>query len=707
MKRWFNRASGSFHVPIRRVLIVPFVVQLCATAGIIGYLSFRTGQKAVQDITSQLRTEVSARIQRELQSYFEIPHEINRLNSAALLEGYIDTDTGQWGEAQLYQQMRISPNIAFVYCANSDGEFFGVLRSPDDGSLQLSYSNIETRRKRQFYSLNVLGQRRFSLRELDKDYDARERPWYRAAKRAEQPVWTDIYLAFTTELPNITASSPVYQRQGRRLYGVCGTDVVLPEEFRDFLAALDIGDSGQAFVVNRQGQLISSSVDEPLTVEREDTLELLPAVDSQNPLVRGTAQYITNRFGGFNAAVRTQITFQLEGQRQFLQVLPFNDGKGLDWLIVVTVPEADFMGQIYANTLNTVALALLALAGAMTVGFLITRWITRPISHLTQAAEIIAQGTLEPQIEENGPIAELHSLAMSFNSMVRQLKAAFTGLEDKVAERTASLAAAKDQVTRLNQRLKSENLRMEAELNAAKRIQEMILPKPQELAQVDSLEIAGYMEPAAEVGGDYYDVLIHPSGVVTIGIGDVTGHGLESGMLMLMTQTIVRTLLQSGQDQDPVRFLDILNRTLYANIQRMNTDKNLSLAILNYADGKVNISGQHEEILIVRADGSLERIDTMDLGLPIGLDQDIAKFIASTTLELEPGDGMVLYTDGIPEAYGEQKQQYGLPRLCQVICDRWQESAEAISQAVLADVKQFIGSQKIFDDITLLVIKQR
>ncbi|MCP4109582.1 MAG: PAS domain S-box protein, partial [Desulfobacteraceae bacterium] len=106
-----------------------------------------------------------------------------------------------------------------------------------------------------------------------------------------------------------------------------------------------------------------------------------------------------------------------------------------------------------------------------------------------------------------------------------------------------------------NEELKTENLRMSTELDVTRRLQQMILPTPDELQQIEGLDIVGYMKPAAEVGGDYYDVLRH-NGSVKIGIGDVTGHGLESGVLMLMTQTAVRTLLTSGE-KDPARFLDI------------------------------------------------------------------------------------------------------------------------------------------------------
>jgi sigma-B regulation protein RsbU (phosphoserine phosphatase) len=253
--------------------------------------------------------------------------------------------------------------------------------------------------------------------------------------------------------------------------------------------------------------------------------------------------------------------------------------------------------------------------------------------------------------------------------------------------------------------LQSDNLRMRKELEMLRQMQRMILPTPEELEAIEGLEIAGYMEPADEVGGDYYDVL-YTDDLVTIAIGDVTGHGLESGILMVMTQTAVRTLKEI-KELDPVKFLDALNRTIYKNVQRMNSEKNLTLVILTYSQGKISISGKHEETIVVRNGGQIERINTMNLGFPIGLEEEIIDFINHTSIELNPGDGIVLYTDGIPEAYSMDKKQYGIERLCEVISENWHNSAEEVKQAIINDVKQHIGKQKVFDDITLVVLKQK
>jgi len=288
-------------------------------------------------------------------------------------------------------------------------------------------------------------------------------------------------------------------------------------------------------------------------------------------------------------------------------------------------------------------------------------------------------------------------------------------LEEKVKKRTAQLAEANQEITTLNEQLKSENFRMSAELDVSRQLQQMLLPKEEELKQIKGLEIAGCSAPADEVGGDYYDVL-NRQGRVLIGMGDVTGHGLESGVLAIMVQTAVRTLL-ANNETDPVKFMTALNETIYENVQRMNCGKNLTLILLDYqpvrlpllqheTGGILRLSGQHEELIVVR-NGKIELIDTLDFGFPIGMVDEIAEYVAQTTIPLNSGDIAVLYTDGITEAENINKEEYGLERLCEVVKLNWQKSPEEIRKIVIEDVLHYIGEQKVFDDITLLVLKQK
>ncbi len=267
-----------------------------------------------------------------------------------------------------------------------------------------------------------------------------------------------------------------------------------------------------------------------------------------------------------------------------------------------------------------------------------------------------------------------------------------------------NLKQAYQEITTLNEQLKSENVRMSAELEISRQLQQMLLPTDSELSKIEGLEIAGFLEPTDEVGGDYYDILQH-DGRVLIGIGDVTGHGLESGALAIMVQSSVRTLL-ANNETDPIKFLSALNQMVYHNVARMNAKKYFTLALLEYKKGQIRLTGQHEEMIVVRR-GHIELIDTLNLGMPIGLDENIANFIAEAKIDLNSGDVAVLYSDGITEAINSEQIEYGLKRLCEVLQQNWQLTAQEIRHAVVDDVRQYIGTQKVFDDMTLLVLKQK
>jgi serine phosphatase RsbU (regulator of sigma subunit) len=291
-----------------------------------------------------------------------------------------------------------------------------------------------------------------------------------------------------------------------------------------------------------------------------------------------------------------------------------------------------------------------------------------------------------------------HNIILNTRDKKGQIVGAFNTIADALIGRN-------QEITLLNDRLKTENMRMISELDLTRKIQQVLLPKDRELKEIIGLDIAGFMEGAEEVGGDYYHVLQH-KGRAKIGMDDVTEHGWESGVLIIMVQTASRTWL-ADNELEPVKILSTINSVIYDNVQRMNFYKNASLALLDYQQGMLKLSGQHEEMIVVRCNGCVERLDTIDLGFQIGLDAEIAEFFLETRVQLYSGDVVVLYTDGITEAENMDKLLYGLDRLIEVIEINWQRSAAEIRHAVIKDVRSHIDKQKVLDDITLLVIKQK
>lgn len=166
----------------------------------------------------------------------------------------------------------------------------------------------------------------------------------------------------------------------------------------------------------------------------------------------------------------------------------------------------------------------------------------------------------------------------------------------------------------------------------------------------------------------------------------------------------MRTLLASGE-YDSRKFFDALNRVIYDSVRRMHCDRNLTLSLLHYQDKVVTISGQHEEVLVVRGNGVVERHDTLNLGFPLGLEEDISSFIGEATVPLRSGDVMVAYTDGITEAMNCAGVAFGIGRLSEAVRTSHQKPACAIRETVLSCLRKYIGGQHLLDDVSLLVIK--
>jgi serine phosphatase RsbU (regulator of sigma subunit) len=138
-------------------------------------------------------------------------------------------------------------------------------------------------------------------------------------------------------------------------------------------------------------------------------------------------------------------------------------------------------------------------------------------------------------------------------------------------------------------------------------------------------------------------------------------------------------------------------------------DKSMSLTLLDHHSGqmKLNANGQHEQVLVLRQGERVERVDTLGLSFPLGLEPGIVRFADEALIDLQPGDGIVLYSEGITEAENGDKEFYGLERLCEVVSAHWVGSAEDVRNAVVRDAREFIGQQTVYNDLALLVIKQR
>jgi serine phosphatase RsbU (regulator of sigma subunit) len=246
----------------------------------------------------------------------------------------------------------------------------------------------------------------------------------------------------------------------------------------------------------------------------------------------------------------------------------------------------------------------------------------------------------------------------------------------------------------------AEAQRLEHEIKIATEIQTGILPRTM---RVDGLEIAAFMRPASQVGGDYYDVIPTADGC-WIGIGDVSGHGLTAGLVMLMLQSIVSGLIRRMPEAAPSEVVTIANAAIFENVRvRMDQDEHATFTLLRYSrDGRVAGAGAHELILICRAEGG--RIEWFDTpGTWIGLVPDIRGATTDMALDLRPGDLMVLYTDGVTEARSERGEMFGRERLAAALASVQDEPVEAIRDALWSAVEAWSPVRD--DDVSILVAR--
>lgn len=436
---------GISKIPLQMVLIIPFVLQIFGAVGLVGYLSFKNGQKAVNDLADQLIERTSDIVNEHLNSYLSIPQKVNQINADAIQMGLLDVRNRKTVGKYFWKQMQ-AYDLTYIGIGLTTGEGAGAARY-DGKTVTIDDWNAKPPKNSYNYATNDQGDRTHLNSIVD--WDSFNVTWYTEPIKAGKPIWSRIFTWNFPNHPYITASAgrPIYDAQNR-LLGIVAADIHLLK-LSEFLRHLDVSHSGQVFILERNGMLIAnSSTQQPFTLVKEE-IRRIKATNSPDPSVQTIAKQIQQTFNGFESITESKkLQLNWQGEQNFVYVTPWRDEYGLDWLVVVSVPEHAFMAQINANTRTTIFLSLGALAVASVMGYLTSHWITQPILQINRASQAMASGNLDQTLDIKN-IQELNVLSHSFNYMAGQLRESFTALEngkaeleDKVEERTAELKTA-------------------------------------------------------------------------------------------------------------------------------------------------------------------------------------------------------------------------------------------------------------------------
>lgn len=346
--------------------------------------------------------------------------------------------------------------------------------------------------------------------------------------------------------------------------------------------------------------------------------------------------------------------------------------------VIYRVNYDNLQKRLITQGVTLLAILMAALAISVLVAYILSLVVTKPILKLNTTVKEIAAGNFDKRVQIKSQ-DEVGELAGSVNQMAEDLTKA---VEAKVYKS-----------------------RVEKELELAKKIQENLLPKS--VPDVKGLDISGTVIPATEIGGDVYDTLTDENGTLLTYVGDVTGHGVPAGILSAISNSIIVSL----HEGELINIANSLNKILKT---KATPNMFITAAFARYEPSKPNtltyLSAGHEQLIHYKA--STKKAQMLPSGgIALGMFPDVSKLLKDQIIkDFEPGDVIIMYSDGIPEAWKNEEETYGFDRLVKALENSNKSSstvsAEQIKQSILEDIKNFTGNYEQKDDITLLVLKR-
>ncbi|NET71528.1 MAG: HAMP domain-containing protein, partial [Sphaerospermopsis sp. SIO1G2] len=445
-------------IPLRLILIIPFVLQLLASVGLVGYLSYRSGHEAVENLSEQLMNKLEDEVNLYIQQYLQTAMQINRMNIEAIKSNQVDLNNLYQIEKLLWVRIKQFDSVTGIFLGFPDGTF-QVTHRRNQERIEGMISDPKRPERLTMYLLDKQGNRTQELFSLD-PFFIQKTPWYEGAKRDRAPGWTKSFQVGKLPVLAVNTYAPFFDSEDQ-LQGIFAVNVGL-KRIQDFLESLDICDGCRIVIVDQDNWMVASSVKEkpflilePEKIESngnyDGNLDRLEPTRSQDAVIVAAATHWQKLAPTKNSPVQSE--FQLDQEQYWLQLAPLDvEIPHPQWKIAIIVPQSEFMAQINTNIRTTIIFCILTLAMATILGIFTTRWITEPILKLNQAAKSMSQGEWNHKTTlENDRSDEVGELAQSFNRMARDLQISFETLEKKVEERTAELVIAKEKAEVANQ----------------------------------------------------------------------------------------------------------------------------------------------------------------------------------------------------------------------------------------------------------------
>lgn len=365
---------------------------------------------------------------------------------------------------------------------------------------------------------------------------------------------------------------------------------------------------------------------------------------------------------------------------------PMDAGTRIDVMIVPAderfsvLYEIDYTNldkRVDAMILRIVYLSVFGVLLGLLLALSMAKKITKPVNKLVIGAAGIAKGDFKTRVEiRTGD--ELEYLGSQFNKMA-------VDLEESVDARVY-----KERVTH--------------ELKLATDIQKQIIPGKDEIPKAAGIDVAADLIPAEEIGGDMYDFLTTSDNRLLFYLGDVTGHGVPAGIVSSIASAL---FYGYSNDADLCNIMINVNRVLRAKTMT-NMFMTLCLIEWNVAHKKLNyVSAGHEQLIHFKAKEGTVSLAPAG-GIALGMLPEVKSHLKIEEVAMDPGDFVIVYSDGIPEAWKDDSENYGIDRFLAAVKKfaPASKTSEDLKKAILKDVYDFTSGHKQMDDITLIVVKK-
>lgn len=515
------------------------------------------------------------------------------------------------------------------------------------------------------------------------EYDPRKRDWYTGAVAAGgRPVWSEPYVDAAGNGLVVTCSQAVTGRYGT---WVIGTDVPI-DSINDNILGITLNGSGYPVLLDSRGTVISRPGLAANGTRWDEKFAGDDVFSGRNPALVGVAANMT---AGKQGLERVQFGDDL----YYVAYAPVPSP---NWSFGVSMPVKEILAPVAKTSAAIVletnrtsiriaeqtervvgvfaVLFCLLLAIVVLLSWRLARIITRPVDTLKAGAVALGSGNLDHRVNlVTGD--EFEDLADSFNTMAADLRTSIENLRRTMAEKE----------------------RYRRELEIAKEIQDTFLPESAPV--IPGISIAATTIPAMEIGGDFYDFIPAGDGRWGFVMADVSGKGISAALFMALSRTLLH--VSGGIAPEPSAAIRQANRWIYED-GRSSMFVTVFFGILDPAAMQFTyVNAGHNPPLLVR-DGGVEEL-SLSRGIALGVVPDVA--IAATMLALRPGDILVMYTDGVTEAFNEINEAYGDERLAVFLRANRAKPAPELLGNLVGEIRAFTGTAPQSDDITLVIIK--